>query len=187
MVFAALDYWTAQLDPPPSMPAPDTELYQFIVRRLVQSWHIPAGVAKYYQWMSLPDADTRVRAGGRVLVIHGVWRRTTEREWPKVRARLDAGRPVALGLVTVASANPLVLGDNHQALAYGYQVTGSAVSIAVYDPNSGPDDSVRIRFDPSSPHRRLMHNLNLGRPVRGFFLTGYAPAAPPRPDAGATA
>lgn len=185
MVFAALDYWNAHLAPPPAMPAPDTELYKFIVRRLVQSWHIPAGVAKYYQWMTLPDADSRLRASGRSLIIRGVWRRTVEREWPKVRALIDNGQPVALGLVTVASTNPLLLGANHQALAYGYQVTDSAVSIAVYDPNCGPNDGVRIVFYPSSGHQ-LMHNLNIARPLRGFFLTAYSPVTPPVPVANAT-
>jgi hypothetical protein len=182
MVFAALDYWTFRLDPPSSQPAPDAELYKFIVRRLVQSWHVPAGVVKYYQWMSLPDADTRLVIRGRTVTIRGVWRHSIEQEWPRVRALLDVGQPAALGLVTVASANPLLLGENHQALAYGYEVAGSAVSIAVYDPNSGPDDGVRIRFDPSSVRlRRLTHNLNIGRPLRGFFLTAYSPVVPPLP------
>jgi hypothetical protein len=185
MVFAALDYWNARLDPPRSLPAPDTELYTFIVRRLVHSWHVPTGVAKYYQWMSLPDRDTRLRAGGQTVTIRGVWRRTVEREWPRVRALIDDRGTAALGLVTVASANPLLLGDNHQALAYGYELTGTRVSLAVYDPNSGPNDSVRIRFDLSGA-RAFVHNLNIRWPVRGFFLTAYSPVTPPRSFAEAT-
>jgi hypothetical protein len=181
MVFAALDYWNARLDPPRSQPAPDTELYKFIVRRLVQSWHVPTGVVKYYQWMSLPDSDARLRAGGRTMTVRGVWRRTVECEWPTVRALIDARGAAALGLVTVASANPLLLGDNHQALAYGYDLTGSRVSLAVYDPNCGPSDGVRIRFDLSHA-RAFVHNLNIGWPVRGFFLTAYAPVTPPLPS-----
>jgi hypothetical protein len=182
MVFAALDYWNARSAPPRMMPAPDTELYRFIVHRLVQSWHVPAGVAKYYQWMSLPDADTRLVIKDRSVTVRGVWRRTVEREWPQVRALVDDRGAATVGLVTVASANPLLLGENHQALAYGYDLAGTQVSVAVYDPNSGPDDSVRITFDPSRAPL-FEHNLKIGRPLRGFFLTAYSPATPPVPVA----
>jgi hypothetical protein len=178
MVFAALDYWHDQSVPPRTQPAPGAALYKFIVRRLIESWHIPAGVARYYQWMTLPDRDARLVIRDRRVTVTGVWRRTVEREWPRVRATIDAGQPAALGVVTVASANPLLLGHNHQVLAYRYEAAGPQVTLAVYDPNSGPDDRVRIRFD-SSRRDAFAHNLNIGRPVRGFFLTAYAPATPP--------
>jgi len=92
---------------------------------------------------------------------------------------LDAGVPAALGVVTVASANPLLLGGNHQVLAYGYETAGSVVILHVYDPNVGPDDSVRIRFDTAAKPTMFAHNLGLQRPVRGFFFTRYKPASPP--------
>jgi hypothetical protein len=130
MVFAALDYWQARAEPPSARPASGTPLYQFIVRRLIDSWQLPAGVARYYHWMSRPGPD--------------VARRTIEGQWPRIRASLDAGQPAALGVVTVATAWPGALGHNHQVLAYGYSVTGSVVSLGVYDPNRGPADDVRI-------------------------------------------
>jgi hypothetical protein len=102
-------------------------------------------------------------------------RRTISRQWPRVRELLDAGQPAPIGLVTEASANPLLLGHNHQVLAYGYAVTGPEVTLAVYDPNSGPDDSVVIRFGAT----RFAHTVSIGRPVRGFFLTRYRAARPP--------
>src|SRR5262249_25143469 len=58
MVFAALDYWHAGIAAPAARPTPAQPLYHYLVRRLVESWHVPAGVAQYYQWMSLPDGDT---------------------------------------------------------------------------------------------------------------------------------
>jgi len=86
----------------------------------------------------------------------------------------------------VASASPLLLGANHQVLAYGYSVAGTQVTMRVYDPNVGPDDEVWIRFDPASSPAdaasvagSFAHNLGLRLPVRGFFLTRYAPARPP--------
>ena len=109
----------------------------------------------------------------------GVARRTTARHWPAVKARLDAGVPAALGVVTVGSANPLLLGANHQVLAYGYETAGSSVILHVYDPNVGPDDSVMIRWDTAAEPAAFEHNLGLRLPVRGFFLTRYRPARPP--------
>jgi len=167
MVFAALDYWQAGLTPPASRPEPGTPLFRFVVRRLVSSWRIPVGVARYYRWMRLPDSDLA--------------RRTVGRQWAAVRASIDGGIPAALGVVTVASADPLLLGANHQVLAYGYSTTGTEVTLRVYDPNSGPDDAIYIRFDLGglAGQARFSHNLALDRPVRGFFVTKYAPARPP--------
>jgi hypothetical protein len=183
MVFAALDYWHARARPPADRPEPGSPLYHYIVRRLIASWRIPAGVARYYRWMMLPDGDRDVTVLGRDLARtrRGVSRRAIAAQWPRIRAGLDDGIPAPLGLVTVASANPARLRHNHQALAYGYALSGREVTMRVYDPNSGPDDGVFIRFDASAPERAtaFSHNLNLGWPVRGFFLVGYSPATPP--------
>jgi hypothetical protein len=163
MVFAALDYWRRRARPPRERPEPGSPLHRFVVRRLIASWDIPAGVARYYRWMTLPDRE--------------VARRTLAAHWPRVKASLDDGIPAPLGLVTVASPNPARLRHNHQALAYAYALSGGEVIVRVYDPNSGPADGVGIRFDPESG--TFAHNLNLGWPVRGFFLVPYSPAAPP--------
>ena len=182
MVFAALDFWHAQAPPPATRPGPGAPLYDFIVRRLVESWHVPAGIAQYYQWMNLPTDDATYDVFGRHVVIErGVISRTVGVQWPQIRADLDAGTPAALGLVTVASANPKDLGLNHQVLAYGYQQDGAAVTVGVYDPNSGPRDDVWIRFSTAGPNAATTfeHNLGISHPVRGFFRTAYAPTAPP--------
>jgi hypothetical protein len=182
MVFAALDYWHAGIAPPAVQPAPGSPLYRYLVRRLMASWHLPAGVARYYHWMGMTDGDSSLELLGRRLVTRrGVSWRTIELEWPQVRAILEAGIPAALGLVTVASLNPLELGCNHQALAFGYAESGSTVTVRAYDPNSGPRDDIGIRFDTAAPTAAtaFSHNLGLARPVRGLFLTGYSPAVPP--------
>jgi hypothetical protein len=182
MVFAALDYWQAQQSPPAARPAPGSPLYKFIVRRLIDSWHIPAGVAQYYQWMNLPDADSDITVLGRTLVTQrGLSWRTIGQQWPQVRASLDNGQPATLGLVTVASANPASLVHNHQVLAYGYQIAGLQATVNVYDPNSGPDDGISIRFDTANPAAgtTFAHNINIGWPVRGFFRVAYSAIPPP--------
>ncbi len=182
MVFGALDYWHAGTPPPASRPAPGSPLFRFIVRRLIQSWRIPAGVARYYYWMTLPDADTSLRlVAPVVLPRRGLRTRSITGHWPRIRALLDAGQPAALGVVTVASPNPLQLGHNHQVLAYGYATAGTKITLHVYDPNSGPADDVCIRFDAATDSDAgLTHSIDISRPVRGFFLTAYSPAAPPQ-------
>ncbi len=165
MVFAALDYWRAGRQPPADQPALGTPLFGYIVRRLVQSWQPPAGVLRYYLGMLAPDGELAVR--------------TISRQWPAVRALLDRGQPATLGVVTVDSASPLLLGHNHQVLAYGYRQQGADVTLRVYDPNSGPDDSIAIRFSTAAPAAGFDHTIAVGWPVRGFFLTRYAPAEPP--------
>lgn len=180
MIFAALDYWYAGLAPPPDRPTPETPLYRFIVRRLLESWNMPSGAATYYAWMALPDHDGRLSSRGRTIASwHGVWMRTVDRQWPLVRASIDRGEPAPLGLVTMASANPGVIGRNHQVLAYRYQLAGTQVTVNVYDPNSGRDDRVSIAFDEAAGPATFAHNVKIRWPVRGFFLTAYSPAIPP--------
>ena len=61
-------------------------------------------------------------------------------------------------------------------------VAGTEVTVQVYDPNTGPDDGVYIRFETSAPAAATFtHNLNIGWPVRGFFRTAYSPEVPPGP------
>ena len=164
MVFAALDYWRAGVAPPADRPAHGQPLFRFVVRRLVGSWRIPFGVARYYRWMA--RSDERLA------------RRTLDGQWPRVRAELDADRPVPLGVVTVASRRPGELKHNHQVLAYAYDRDGDEVTLRVYDPNQGPRDDIAIRFRLAGPPG-FAHNLDLDRPVRGFFHTGYRPKRPP--------
>jgi hypothetical protein len=165
MVFAALDFWQAGLPSPAVRPAAGDPLFRFIVRRLLDSWHGPAGVLRYYQWMRRPE----------------VFRRTVAGIWPQIKCCLDAGQPAALAVVTVASSNPLLIIRNHQVVAYAYQAAGSQIRLRVYDPNSGPDDAVWIEFDAvRARDSGFAHNLNIGWPVRGFFVTRYSPARPPQ-------
>jgi hypothetical protein len=182
MVFAALDYWYGGLVAPAEQPGPGTPLYKFLVRRIIDSWHVPTGVAQYYTWMNLPDGDVGFTAfGHHVVVERGISGRTISQQWPQIRADLDRGIPSALGLVTVESHNPGDLGHNHQVLACGYDVAGSTVTVHVYDPNSGQDDDVTISFDTSAPTRAttFQSNVDIGRSIRGFFRTAYAPVTPP--------
>lgn len=182
MVFAVRDYLAAGRTPPEPQPVAGTALYRFIVSRLITSWDIPRGVAKYYQWMGTPDGDVSFTLfGHHVVATRGVSWRTVVEELPAIRAELDAGRLVCLGVVTTHSLKPADLELNHQVLAYGYDVAGSAVTLRVYDPNRGRDDGVRITVNTAQPDRAapFTHNLGIDHPVRGFFRVTYLPVDPP--------
>ena len=182
MAFAALDYWLVGQTPGLERPSVGDPLYRYIVNRLIDSWHVPAGVAQYYQWMSLPDADNVIKLFGRqVITERGLGWRTVRVQWPQIKKDLDRGLPVPIGVVTVASKNPKDLALNHQVLAFGYRADGSRVTVRVYDPNRGRRDDITIRMDTSAPAKVVAfdHNLGLGqRRIRGFFRAAFAPRKP---------
>ncbi len=182
MVFAARDYARAGARPPDQRPVLGEPVYDYIVRRLVDSWDWLGGPAKYLLWMNTPDADTGVRLPlvGRFVGRRGVAWLTIREEWPRVRGEIDSGEPSCLGLVTVRSADPRQLGKNHQVLAWGYEIDGPAVRLKIYDPNRGRNDGIFIDFDTGHPSRRTEFRHNVGvAAIRGFFRVEYSPATPP--------
>jgi hypothetical protein len=175
MIFAARDLFAHGMVPPP---APDPPVVRYLCRRLLDSFNLPFGVLKYYDWQRRPGRGRYV-AG--VCVQDGLSRLTAEVEWPKVRALLDAGQLAALGLVKAHSLDPREMGKNHQVLAHGYafdDATGDVV-LTVYDPNCPGDDGVTLAFNVADPEsgRGVVHSGE-GESVRGLFLTDYTPAVP---------
>ncbi|MGI8880455.1 MAG: hypothetical protein ACR2KJ_08120 [Jatrophihabitans sp.] len=164
MVFAAADYFTAK-EPPPDLTAPpasDSPLYRLIVRRLFAAFNLPIGGLRYWRWMVRSDA----------VVLHRTWRAS----WPRVQSRIEAGQPCPLGVVTVHGMSPTLLRHNHVVLAYGYQLDGEAVTVQVYDPNTGPSDEVRIELGRTS----ISSTIDIGHPIRGFFPLRYRARRPTR-------
>jgi hypothetical protein len=94
---------------------------------------------------------------------------TVRREWPRVRADIDAGRLSMVGLVRAASWDPRRLGLNHQVIAYGYEASGDALSLAIYDPNHPLDDTVRIRLELTMDRRSATMSYSTGEPLLAFF------------------
>jgi hypothetical protein len=156
MVFAALDYWRAGRPPPGDRPNGGEPLFRFLVRRLIDSWHLPVTGVRYYRWMLRSDEDVAARTG---------------RELEAIRAQLDRGEPVPLGVVTTASRDPRLIGRNHQVLAYGIQ----GQTISVYDPNHGQRDDITIEVAPDG----IRHNLAIAFPIRGLFRVAYQARNPP--------
>jgi hypothetical protein len=134
MAFATRDFFEADLPIPATTenPPAHTPLHGYIVRRLFDSFDVPAGVARFYAWQ-LPTYD---QAGA-----------TVRTQWPAIRTGLDRGRLVCLGLIRARSFWPGDLGRNHQVLAYGYDVddTGRA-TLAICDCNHHDRDDVSLSF-----------------------------------------
>ncbi|BEP16538.1 hypothetical protein acdb102_48490 [Acidothermaceae bacterium B102] len=175
MAFAVADLWAAGQTAPPAStttPQPDSPAFDFIVSRLFDSFHLPAGVAQYYEWMNLPTHDLWIGPDG---TSH----RTIVQEMPTLRTSIDAGHPCPLGIVTIHSANPADLGHNHQILAYGYTDDGSVTTVQVYDPNHPDRDDVVITFDHTKPKDTTAFRYSTGdHTVLGFFTVGYSAKDP---------
>jgi hypothetical protein len=181
MVYAVIDVFTAGLPPiaDTTNPPPDSPLYKYLVSRLFASFDIPAGVLKYYDWMNTPDHDT----GLWFFTRRGVAWHTITQEWPRIKADIDSGTLSPLGLVTVQTADPMMMGHNHQVLVYGYQVDDTnRLTLQLYDPNTAPagGDDVTLSLDLSNPTRAtpITHNIGIGSAIRGFFRTSYTFADP---------
>ena len=168
MVFAAMDLF-ARGRLPGREPTP--ELVKYFGRRLLDSWNLPFGILKYYDLQCRPQAST-FAAG--VRVRPGAMATCVEADWPRVRAELDAGQLVALGVVKASSFDPRHLGRNHQVLAFDYAEAGGGVTVRVYDPNYAGDDAVTLSFRPADADAggAIRHSCE-GETVRAIFATEY--------------
>ncbi len=148
MVFSVIDYHNArQLPPrlPISPPEIDDPIFLFIKRRLWDSFDIPWGGLRYliYSLPFYPNAST-LGPGNLFGFLKGRVRVSYQEEWPKIRADIDAGKLSPIGLVQTATFR---ISEDHQVLAYGYEQSGSQVTLFIYDPNEGPTE-VSYRFRP---------------------------------------
>lgn len=87
-------------------------------------------------------------------------------EWAGIRAQIDAGRPVVLGLVGDA---PDPFGQ-HQVLAFGYAGTDDRGTLFVYDPNS-PGIERTIAFTVAGRHARITTDLPVGPTTGGHHIS----------------
>jgi hypothetical protein len=179
MVFTALDYFQAGLSIPTEIDLPSNDLlYDYVVRRLVDSFDLPHGALQYLALMhpKYPDGCVVDKYG--LLPIGRAWRMIRQ-EWPQIKAALDAGKPCPLGLITVKSADIKKLKENHQVLAYGYDLVGDDLTLYIYDPNFHGDDNVNMKLNISDPEHPVKVVYNPKRTVFCFFKTNYKPSMPP--------
>lgn len=176
MVYTVIDVFQSGLAPIPDTanPAAGSPLFEYLVARLLASFDVPTGVLRYFEWMNTPDHDT----GFWFFTRHGIAWHTITEEWPKIKADIDGGQLSPLGLITVHSTDPKMLGHNHQVLAYGYDLDdANRLTLHLYDPNTAPSasDTVTLSLDLSHPTRTtpITDNINISLPIRGFFRTDY--------------
>lgn len=188
MASAAYDFVLAGRNIPTltTAPAQGSILHRYLYRRQVDTFGAMGEyIAKFAQWMVLPD-DT----------ILGTQKRTYD-EFEEIRAKLDDGNPVVLGLVYVSGSDSLEIWNNHQVLAYSYsEVSATTIDINIYDPNYPLRDDATIRaervpvgttFVPGVPPRKrtvlgfkcTQRLSNLNKTVHGFFAMPYVPVVPP--------
>jgi hypothetical protein len=146
MIFTAMDLYHFDLPVPQGHSQP---LFGYFARRLIESWNLPFGALKYYDWQLRPLASHNISG---VRITTGLTVRTVEQEWPRIRADLDAGLPVALGVVKVSGWDIRKIAQNHQVMAYGYDLDEekNEVTIRIYDPNY-PGDEASLTLNLANP------------------------------------
>jgi hypothetical protein len=180
MAFAVRDYFEAGRAPPPDTSPPGSgPLYDYLVKRLFDSFGLPLGPVRYLDLMdpALPDGESLWSRLG--WVPHGrAWRMVNE-EWPKVRTDIDGGRLSPLGLVKVRSIDPMDLGQNHQVLAYAYDLTGDQLTLHISDPNWAGRDDVTMALSIADPTRPIVVTCSPASTVFAFFRVNYTRSTPP--------
>jgi hypothetical protein len=169
MCFTVRDLFEAGITIPPDRepPANGSVRFQSIVRRQVASLDWLRVPVRFWLRSALGASFGGDRA-----------RSTYEKEWPRIRAEIDAGRLAMLGLIRVAGKNPFKLTGNHQVIAFGYAEDGRGVTLNLYDPNWPDNDTVTasIRLDPA--FRPLGLDQSTGEPLLGLFLAPFRPTEP---------
>lgn len=143
MAFASLDYYYAGIPipshhaadfPDGAAPAEGSRLRKYIYKRMINSVERNA-----LQWANI--------------IANPVFnpKRFTKRHLDDLRAGIDAGRPVPLGLVGSLKIGNAGSG-NHQVVCCGYSLSpdGHAITLNIYDNNS-PDQDITLTTDPQNP------------------------------------
>ena len=97
---------------------------------------------------------------------------TQNEESPKLRASIDKGVPVPIGLVSARSISNI--GENHQVVAYGYKLDPGSkeLTVYIYD-NNFPDKEAILSVSPSNAQITETVSGNVVDTWRGFFVEEY--------------
>lgn len=182
MALTARDLFEAKVPAPPdtSPPANGSPRFDALVRRQVESldwFKVPIRYLDLQAFRPDPPSGIGARLGREPARVDAVLK-----EWPKIRAEIDAGHPSIVGLVRSADNSPTALTKNHQVLAYAYEESPTSIVLRVYDPNHPNQDDVRLSVDildaPARAWRdRIRMNQSTGEPLHGFLHQPY-PATP---------
>jgi hypothetical protein len=175
----------------PTPPENGSPRFRALVRRQVESLDWFRVPLRYLDLQALrPDPPTGLAAllGREPPRVDALLR-----EWPRIRAEIDAGHPAVVGLIRASGGSPWMLTRNHQVLAWAYEIArdggggGEAITIHVYDPNHPASDDVTLwaavaPVAPGVPWRdRITLRQSTGEPLLGFFRQPYPPPQSVRP------
>jgi hypothetical protein len=180
MVFSALDYFNAGMPIPTEENLPkNRELFDYVVKRLIQSFDLPFGPMNYIELMHPKYPDGKISRGRYGVIPTGRAWRMMRVEWPKIKMKLDAGIPCPLGLVRIKSTNLKRLGENHQVLAYGYELINDELTLYIYDPNYHGNDKVTLSLYIGDPDHPTKVRYWRSEKVNCFFMGDYGFSMPP--------
>ena len=152
MIFAVCDLFYAGKLPTPDRFTPSGgPLFNYLCRRLIDSFALPFGPLQYYVWMNPAVKDAQWQKGGFSLSTHSRAWKTIRQEWPKIKDEISNNRLCTIGLILLKSWTPGDLGKNHQVLVYGYELDGEALKLMIYDPNAPGDDSSSLSVNLADP------------------------------------
>lgn len=170
MSFTALDYWNAKRSPDPTTVTPSTEndrLGSYIHDRQEDSLitHDENGI-RFITLLADPSDD--------------VLADTTLDEFASLKASIDKGTPVPLGLIP--SPWTLDATNAHQVVGIGYEdasTTGGDRVVHIWDPNDPTARDTTLRQPAGEQHWFESSAGVAGDEWRGFFVEDYSPGSPP--------
>ena len=124
---------------------------------------------KFVAWTLLSDENS--------WFSKGVSHLTKVDEFAKLKASIDRGSPVTLGLIVARDLAHL--GSNHQIIAYGYDETPDAQTVYIYDVNYPNRELALISANNALGWREDDDALKLHLEWRGWFIQDYKPKRPP--------
>ncbi len=167
MAFAVLDYYFAKIPIPTHEPKdfpnnkvpPDgSSLGDYIFKRSINSLFTISAL-KFLDWSIKRQNNNNIRKS--------ISYKTKHEEFPKLKSYIDRGKPVVLGLV--CSLNIKDICNNHQVVAYGYDLDlkNKTIVIYIYDSNI-PNKEILLEID-----KDFNINESNGQRWNGFFVQDY--------------
>jgi hypothetical protein len=177
LAYAALDYWHAKVPLPRGSDRNDEPMRftaggpvrDLLWSRLLDSLGSGGVLSRTLEWMLRLHVLPGLTGGARWL------RAQTEQEWTRLKSHLDNGEPWPIALV----GRTLSIWDQHQVLAYGYEIAGGNINLLVYDSNAPhpegtmEDTVLTLEFRPTNA---LISGPSLTSgigEVEGFFCSNY--------------
>src|SRR5438034_2986990 len=162
---------TPQLNSTDSSALPDRVVH-YLQTRLVNSFQPAPPIPN--TWLSFDE----VLDHDSVFFGEGAFGRSVTQS-SAVMADIDAGRLCPIGIVLVRSFAEWDVFQNHVVLVYGYEVSGTKLTLKTCDSNRPGDDTISISLDiaGSSPATPITtngtHSVDAPGTIRGFFRLAY--------------